>query len=170
MARRKKIDKYQQLDIIAALYGKEVPIEEKQEEVATEKKAVNLFDFVKDIRQYKNGNMLDEEQNLSSFDTYMILRALGMKESDIPFCKMASEFSSVLDKKQMYNLLLELIDKDPRGFYRFIPNEKEQKHELIGHVVSYFKCSEKEAFEYITIMGDEWAEKIKEKFGDFEIE
>lgn len=170
---RKKSEKtknLEQLDIIAAMHDRDVIVEKKEEKVLTEKKTISIFDFIKDIRIFKQGNMLDEEQNLSSFIPFMILRGLSMKESELEFCNFLSRYSSVLDKKEMYQLLLASIEKDPRGFYKWIKSEKEEKLEFIVHVSRYFKCSEKEAQEYIKLMGDDWATQVKEKFGDFEIE
>lgn len=170
---RKKSEKNKnlaQLDIIAAMHDRDVVVEKKEEEVLTEKKTISIFDFIKDIRIFKQGNLLDEEQNLSSFLPYMILRGLSMKESELEFCNFLSRYSGVLDKREMYQLLIASIEKDPRGFYKWIKSEKEEKLEFITHVAKFYKCSEKEAQEYIQLMGDEWAVQIKEKFGDFEIE
>jgi hypothetical protein len=171
MVRKKTTkQKLEQLDIVAAMHGKDVIVEKKTEEVLTEKKTISIFDFIKDIRIFKQGNLLDEEQNLSSFVPYMIFRGLSMKESELEFCNFLAKYMQVLDKKELYQLLIACIEKDPRGFYKWIKSDKENNYDSIKYISNFFKCSEKEAQEHLELMGAEWAEKVKEKFGDFELE
>lgn len=154
-----------QTDIVSAFRGKDEVFDElDDEEVYTKKKAVGLFDFVNDIRKSKSGELLDAEENLSSWNSYMILQALSMKEDDILFCNFFNKYQSSMTKKQMYLALNYIIPRDNK-FYTWIKNKKDPSHDLISFVSTYFECSSTESLEYINIMGDEWAENIKNKFG-----
>lgn len=167
MARKAKASDFKQLDIISALRGKDVFVkEDEQEEKKEESKKLTFFDFINDIRKYKNGDMLDDEQNQTAFNSYMVIRGLSAKYEDAWLCNYFNKYSGVLTKKQLYLSLMYTIPKD-FGFYKWIKNTSEDNSEEIKLIAKYFKCSEKEALEYVKIMGEEWAQKIKEKFGDF---
>jgi hypothetical protein len=166
MARKSKLDTLKQLDIIAAMKGNEVFVEEEKEEILTESKSLSPFDFINDIRKFKTGTLLDKEQNLSSFESFMIIKGLSMKLSDVPVLNFANKYSSVLDKKQMYMLLSCIIEKDST-FYRWIKTENGELNDYTDYVAKYFECSKNEAHDYIKILGDEFGKEIKNKFGDF---
>lgn len=167
MAKQKKSN-LQQIDILSALKDKELFVEDKVEETNEEKKSYTPFDFVNDIRKSKKGDMLDKEQYISSFDSFMVIKALSMKENDVYILNMVNKFIGTIDKKTMYNLLVNVIPKD-YSFYKWIKSKNEDKKDNIDAIVSYFKCSKKEANEYLHVMGESWGNQIKKKFGDFTI-
>lgn len=158
-----------QLDIHAALKDKELIVESKVDNKEEKTKSLSIFDFINDIRKFKKGNLLNDEKNLSSWNTYMILRGLSMKEEDIPICDTINQYVNNMDKKEAYITMLNLIPKD-YNFHPWIKNKKEDLREEIKMVSRYFECSEHESLEYINIMGETWVEKIKYKFGDFHCE
>jgi hypothetical protein len=157
-----------QLDIIAASRGRDVFVEDKSIESEAKQKKLNLFDFVNDIRRFKYGNMLQPEGNERLFDSFMILRALSMKEDDVLLCNEVNMYTSTLTKEQFYKLLISVIPKD-FSFHPWINNKKEDNKPQIQFIAKYFECSEQEALDYLNIMGTEWADRIKDKFGDFSV-
>jgi hypothetical protein len=74
-----------QLNIEEALRSREVVVEEKQQlkDMDLSQKKISLFDFVKEIRNVKDENLLDDEQNEKEFNPYIILRALSMNPNDL---------------------------------------------------------------------------------------
>jgi succinate dehydrogenase flavin-adding protein (antitoxin of CptAB toxin-antitoxin module) len=169
MAKRKKTTKksdFKQTDIVSAFRGKEVvfDLDEQDDKVETPKKSLSLFDFVDDIRKHKTGTLLDSEENQSSWNSYMILQTLSMKEADVPIANFFNKYQGTMTKKQLYTALIYLVPTDKR-FYKWIKNKSEVKHELSSFVAEYFECSQTQAIEYIHVMGEEWAESIKDKFG-----
>jgi succinate dehydrogenase flavin-adding protein (antitoxin of CptAB toxin-antitoxin module) len=145
-----------------ALKGKESFVKSDEEDV--KQKKLGLFDFVNDIRKTKSGELLNDESNLTAWNSYMTLQALSMKEEDIPLLNFFNKYTSSMTKKQMYQSLTFWVPKDSR-FYKWISKETAEKDEVSPYVSKYFSCSLKEAKEYVNIMGIEWAESIKEKFG-----
>lgn len=164
MVKKSKVSELKQLDILAAFRNEEifveVPVEEK-----IEKSTLTPWDFVNDIRKFKTGKMLDDDQNHSMFDKYMILRFLSMKTTDMFIVNFFNEYSSIMTKEQLYIALVHFIPKD-NGFYKYIKGLKEEKGKYIEFVARYYECSEEEAFDYIQAMGDDWAKMIRDKFGD----
>lgn len=160
--RKKKENKFKQLDIISAINGKEKFFEEEKEE--TKSKSIGLFDFINDIRKTKKCDLLDEEENISKWNNYMILYTLSMKEKDVPLLNYFNKYIGSMSKKQMYISMTHLIPKDYK-FYKFIKNSKSIKDECIKYVSKYYEISYKEAYEYIDILGEEWSNSIKDKFG-----
>lgn len=171
MAKAKKKSEYKQLDIFAASKGKDEVYFSKEDEIMeeeiTQKKAVGLFEFIDDIRKHKKGTMLDEEKNVSSWNTFMILQALSMKEDDVLFCNFLNQFQGTMSKQQMYQALVQLIPKD-NTFHKWIKSNGQEKSDYAEYVSKYFLCSEKEAIEYIQLQGEDWAKSIKSKFGGLE--
>lgn len=166
MAKRKtKKSDYHQQDIVAAFRGKDAIFDnEEDDKVDTPKKALGLFDFINDLRKTKSGTLLDAEENVSSWNSFMILQALSMKEADVPIANFFNKYQGSMTKKQLYIALTYLVPSDKR-FYKWVKGPNEDKSELSSYVAKYFECPQVEALEYISIMGEDWAEEIKSKFG-----
>jgi len=165
MAKKKqKKSKYKQQDIISAFRNKDAIFDLDEEDQETPKKSLGLFDFINDLRKDKTCKLLDSEENISSWNSYMILQTLSMKEADVPIVNFFNKYQGTMTKKQLYTALTYLIPEDKR-FYKWIKGPNEEKNELTTYVSKYFECPQKEALDYINIMGQEWAESIKEKFG-----
>lgn len=159
----KKKLKLKQYDVEDALKGKESFVENDDEEEIKLKK-LGLFDFVNDIRKTKSGTLLDKEENISAWNSYMIIQALSMKLDDVEILNYFNKFTSTMSKKAMYESLLYWIAKDPK-FYKWIGKESTPiDNETVESVSKYFECSTREAKDYIDVMGDEWAENIKNKY------
>lgn len=158
-----KNDEMKQLDILAAAKGKDEFIE-LEEEIKEQKSKITIFDFVNDIRKTKKMDMLDKEENLPIWNSYMILQALSMKEGDVFLCNLLNKYSGILSKQQMYQALTYLIPRD-HNFHRWIKKTNVVPNENSESVSRYFECSLSEAEEYIKVMGLDWSEQIKNQFG-----
>lgn len=168
MKKQKPKDKFVQLDIDAAMAGRDEFIQQEiEDEVFTTQSAknVSLFDIVNDIRRTKNGKFLDTESGEKSFSSFMVLRALSMNSNDVALCNILNEYQGLIPKKAMYEALLGLIQKD-RSFYKYINSNSETKfHCLVDKVAKYYEIPKSHAQEFIDIMGEEWAFDINDKFG-----
>jgi hypothetical protein len=82
-----------------------------------------LFEFVKDITTYKNGNL-----PLESYNVFLINRWLSFVNPQI--CSAINESTNALgniDKEQHYKLLLKLYPKSKVPFIKYIKKVKEEK-------------------------------------------
>lgn len=130
----------------------------------TEKKQKsNLFNILDDIRIYKTGTLLEDDGNLKDFNNYKVLKFLSMDRGCIQDCNTLNQYQGILEKKQMYDLLLEVIPKNS-NFIKFIGPKKETI-KYIEFIEAYFECSRKEAIEYINLKGEDWASEIMKEFG-----
>jgi len=60
-----------------------------------------------------------------------------------------------------------LIPKKKR-FFKYVKGIRKSKSKYQEYVARYYKCSNKEADEYIAMLGDDWAKNIKKEFGQTE--
>lgn len=161
---------YQQTDIISAIRGKDKILEDDESDIVEKKKSLSPFDFAKDILFFKKGNLMDTEEGEKAFNPYMVLKILSMHDDIhddvILFSALFDKYQQVLNKKQLYMGLVSTISQRRIDFKPFI-KQKNEKHEIAEHVANYFKCSIKQASEYINIMGQDWVNTFKAKFGDF---
>jgi len=128
-------------------------------------KSTALFDVIKDIKYYKKGDMLDVEgsEAEAAYNNFIAMRFLSMNEGLCPLVNTVNHLQDVLDKKDMYKLLIELIP-ETNSFDGFI-KAKTDKEQYEEEIAQYYECSIKEAREYVKIMGLEWAEQIHKSFG-----
>jgi sulfatase maturation enzyme AslB (radical SAM superfamily) len=128
-------------------------------------KSTALFDVIKDIKYYKNGDMLDVEgsEAEAAYNNFIAMRFLSMNESLCPLVNTVNHLQDVFDKKEMYKLLIELVP-ETNSFDGFI-KAKTDKEQYEEEIAQYYECSIKEAREYVKIMGLEWAEQIHKSFG-----
>jgi hypothetical protein len=91
---------------------------------------------------------------------------------DNDYCELVnmvnkSSLTKFLSKKQQYDLLMEII---PKGkVYLKSPRGKSTggttKDDYIIKVAEFFEVSQREARQYISLMGTEWADNVLSKFG-----
>jgi hypothetical protein len=122
-----------------------------------------FYKVIEDIRFKKEGNLLDQDENLKAFNNFMALRFLSMDRDNIDIVNALNQFQGVLDKKAMYELLVDVIPQQ-KGYIKYISNKKKEK-DYVSHICDYYQCSPKEAEEYIKIKGEEWAKEIVTQFG-----
>jgi hypothetical protein len=162
----KKKPTYQQLDIMAALRGKDVIFEDKNVEIDATIKKITPIDICKDIRWDKSGKCLDTEAGKQAFVPFLIIKILSMDTTICPLLNTIQQYMSVLSKEQLYVMLLDMVPKD-KGFYKYIKNAETEEVSYLNYVTKYFQCSKKEAKEYADLLGKEWTQKFINKCGDF---
>lgn len=160
MARQKKNKEINILDIDDAMMDKETIIENVDQEIETKNKSLTPFDFVKDIRGSKNGDLLDDEENEKAWNTFMVLRVLSMNDNDVDVCNILNQYQGIIPKKAMYEALLGFIPSD-RTFYRYVNTKGKSFNSCVEYVSRYYEIPQKEAQEFIEIMGEQWANDIK---------
>jgi hypothetical protein len=122
-----------------------------------------FYVVIEDIRFKKEGNLLDEDENLKAFNNYMALRFLSMDRDNIDIVNMLNQYQGVMDKKQMYEILVDVIPPK-KTFIRYVSTKKKES-EYIPFICEYYQCSPKEAEEYVKIKGEDWAKDIVKQFG-----
>jgi hypothetical protein len=123
-----------------------------------------LFDIINDIKLHKKGDLLDSEEYENAFNNFMVMRFLAQNDDICEIVNMINEYQAVLSKKQLYKLLLLIVPRT-KSFDGFTKGMNREDDENIKYVSLYFECSLKEAREYITILGSEWAQGIRNRFG-----
>ena len=123
-----------------------------------------LFDILNDIKLYKKGNLLDSSEYEKAFDKFMIMRFLSMNDDICEIINYVNDFQDILSKKQLYNLLIELVPVT-KSYDPYIKSNAEETSEGAKKVAEYYQCSIKDANEYIKIMGVDWLDILKSKFG-----
>lgn len=129
-----------------------------------QKKDPNVFyKIIDDIRQKKQGDLLEDDENLKAFNNYMALRFLSMDRNNIDIVNGLNQYQGVLEKKQMYDLLIDLIPAQ-RGYIKYVSTKKKE-NEYIDYICDYYSCSPSEAQEYLEIKGEEWAKELINEYG-----
>lgn len=124
-----------------------------------------FYKIIEDIRFKKQGDLLNDDENLKAFTNFMALRFLSMDRDNIDIINGLNQFQGVMDKKSMYDILIDVIPPKS-GYIRYISNKKaSEDSEYVTAVCDYYQCSPKEASEYIDIKGEEWAKEILMQFG-----
>lgn len=162
---KKKKQEYVQLDIMAAFKGKDVIFKEEEEEKIKITK-MTPFDICKDILKFKTGKCLETEEGKKAFVPFIILKTLSMNAELCPMLNGIQQYSQVLSKEQLYELLLHMTPRDTR-YHPYIQTKEEEIHQELAIIQKFFECSKREAQEHVKLMGDEWAKKFITKCGDF---
>lgn len=123
-----------------------------------------LFDIINDIKWHKTGTLLDNEDYEKAFNSFIVMRMLAQNADACGWVNMINEYQQVLSKKELYKFLIAIIPK-AKTYDGFTKSESIEDDETVKYVAMYHECSLKEAREYITVMGKEWAIEIKNRFG-----
>ena len=123
-----------------------------------------FFEILKDISFGKKDNLDKEELFNKAFLPYMISRYLSMVPELSSYVNIINKFQGVLDKKQIYHLLVSVIPKKHR-FFKYIKKSKEVD---IGEIANYFEISLKEAIEYIKL-NPHLRKEVKSQFGGLKL-
>ena len=120
-----------------------------------------LSEFLKDIIQRKKGDLLDLPENELQFNPYIIQRFLSMQSAMM--CDIVNQTTNpkmgVLDKKQIYLLMLSVVPKLRSTSFKYIKkeetgiilNEKEKK--AVDMLAQRYKLSKKDIEKYIKDLG-----------------
>jgi hypothetical protein len=129
------------------------------------KKSSALFDFLNDITWDKK-NILDNE-NRHAYSRFMITKFLSMHEPYLPIVDVyLNKYQGCLEDEEFHKLCIALIPRK-KVFLKYIqgkPHVNECK-ESLKVIMDYFEISQREAFDFYQIAGDDMVEKIKEMYG-----
>ena len=123
-----------------------------------------LFDIINDIKWNKTGDLLDNEDYEKAFNSFIVMRMLAQNAETCEWVNMVNEYQQTLTKKQMYTLLVALIPK-AKTYDGFVKSVSLEDDDNIKYVSKYYECSLKEAREYVIILGEEWSQGIRNRFG-----
>lgn len=91
---------------------------------------MNIFDVLKDIIETKNGDMLDNFDNLQEFQPYIVCRWLSMYGEDYAqlLDSTVNEVYPGIESKEMwYKLLMAVVPQGKYRFTQYIKKPKQQK-------------------------------------------
>ena len=125
--------------------------------------ARTIFDWLKEITQYKSpwGSFSDEDKE--SFNSYMIHRYVSMYE---PYVDLVNQVQKLpyTDKEKIYNVYKEFVPKQ-NVYLRYIKGVKQPKSNMAEYLQKYYQCSLKEAKEYVEILEAQELDVIFRKMG-----
>ena len=111
----------------------------------------NIFDWLKVINTTKPPVESFTDKDWEVWNSYMIHRFLSMNKD---FIEIVNNIQEILpqDKKKIYSIYKEFIPKNNK-WNKYIKSKiKQPNKDLVDHIRDYFKCSSKEAKEYIYIL------------------
>ena len=115
-------------------------------------KQFNIFDWLKEITIHKSDwNSFNEEQK-EQFIPYMINRFLSMNNYYIDIVNIVQKIPYT-EKEKIYNVYKSLLPK--RNVYLKYIKSSTPTHpqKLLEYLATYAECSQKEANEYIPLLG-----------------
>ena len=111
----------------------------------------NIFDWLKAINTTKPPIESFTDKDWEVWNSYMIHRFLSMDRSNI---EIVNDIQEILptDKKKIYSIYKEFIPKNNK-WNKYIKSKiKQPNKNLVDYIKDYFKCSSKEAKEYIYLL------------------
>ena len=111
----------------------------------------NIFDWLKAINTTKPPVESFTDKDWEVWNSYMIHRFLSMNKD---FIEIVNNIQEILpqDKKKIYSIYKEFIPKNNK-WNKYIKSKiKHPNKDLVDHIRDYFKCSSKDAKEYIYIL------------------
>ena len=111
----------------------------------------NIFDWLKAINTTKPPIESFTDKDWGVWNSYMIHRFLSMDRSNI---EIVNDIQEILptDKKKIYSIYKEFIPKNNK-WNKYIKSKiKQPNKDLVDYIKDYFKCSSKEAKEYIYLL------------------
>lgn len=112
-----------------------------------------LFDHVKEIKENQDKNYYNNlnEEEIKSFNKYMILRVLSMNKERIKIISELSKYQTDLSNELFYKLLISKLQKDYK-FYKYIKkNIAGINGEVIDSIKNWYNIGYKDAMEYYKI-------------------
>ena len=111
----------------------------------------NIFDWLKAINTTKPPIESFTDKDWEVWNSYMIHRFLSMDRSNI---EIVNDIQEILPtgKKKIYSIYKEFIPKNNK-WNKYIKSKiKQPNKDLVDYIKDYFKCSSKEAKEYIYLL------------------
>tara|TARA_B100000497_G_scaffold26177_1_gene30889 strand:+ start:297 stop:710 length:414 start_codon:yes stop_codon:yes gene_type:complete len=111
----------------------------------------NIFDWLKAINTTKPPVESFTDKNWEVWNSYMIHRFISMNPDYIEVVNYVQDFPPQ-EKRMIYSIYKEFIPKNNKWNKYIKSRVKQPNKDLIDHIKNYFKCSSKEAKEYINIL------------------
>ena len=121
---------------------------------------MNPFDHIKNLhtKQRSWDDFNDEEKK--SFNIYIINKALSMNPNYLDIVNMVQRYTNnMLNPKEVFNLYYNLLPNKFR-FYKWIKGTKDKNKEKYQILAQHFKCSSREAKDYIELLNKKEINKI----------
>ena len=121
---------------------------------------MNPFDHIKNLhtKQRTWNDFNDEEKK--SFNIYIINKALSMNPNYLDIVNMVQRYTNnMLNPKEVFNLYFNLLPNKFR-FYKWIKGTKDKNKEKYQILAQHFKCSSREAKDYMELLDKKEINKI----------
>lgn len=124
----------------------------------------NLFDWLKEINQYKSDSDSFTNRDWDLFNSYMIHRFMSMDRNFIELSNIAQTFPPD-NKKQIYEFYKEYVPKNKR-FNRYIKAKSTPPSDiLLENIAEHYEISKKEAIDYVNMLGINEVNRILQQRG-----
>lgn len=124
----------------------------------------NLFDWLKEINQYKSDSDSFTNRDWDLFNSYMIHRFMSMDRNFIELSNIAQTFPPD-NKKQIYEFYKEYVPKNKR-FNRYIKAKSNPPSDiLLENIAHHYEISKKEAIDYVNMLGINEVSRILQQRG-----
>ena len=111
----------------------------------------NIFDWLKAINNTKPPVESFTDIDWEVWNSYMIHRFLSMNPDYIEVVNYVQDFPPQ-EKRMIYSVYKEFIPKNNKWNKYIKSKVKQPNKDLVDHIKDYFKCSSKEAKEYINML------------------
>ena len=121
---------------------------------------MNPFDHIKNLhtKQRSWDDFNDEEKK--SFNIFIINKALSMNPNYLDIVNMVQRYTNnMLNPKEVFNLYFNLLPNKFR-FYKWIKGTKDKNKEKYQILAQHFKCSSREAKDYMELLDKKEINKI----------
>jgi hypothetical protein len=119
---------------------------------------MNLFDWLNEITYYKRDWDKFTPDDKDEFNTYMIHRFISMNPNYIDVVNLIQRYPNC-SKKNIYQFYCDLLPKQ-KQFFKYIKSKIKDDKETIDKIADYYKCSTREAKEYVSILNEEQINKV----------
>ena len=125
---------------------------------------MNLFDWLNEITYTKRDWNSFTEDEQSSFSPYIVHRYVSMYYGYVDIANIAQKLP-MTESEKIYTIYKTMLPKK-KMFLKYIKSKnKKSNKELLQYISEYFKCSFREADNYITILKNKGVKSILEEMG-----
>ncbi len=125
---------------------------------------MNLFDWLNEITYTKRDWNSFTEDEQSSFSPYIVHRYVSMYYGYVDIANIAQKLP-MTESEKIYTIYKTMLPKK-KMFLKYIKSKnKKSNKELLQYISGYFKCSFREADNYITILKNKGVKSILEEMG-----
>ena len=111
----------------------------------------NIWDWLKQINSIKADPDSFSDEDWELWNSYMVHRFMSMNSDYLDLVNEAQRISPQ-NKKQIYSIYREFIPKNNKWNKYIKSNIKQPNKDLVEYIKNYYKCSAKEAKEYLGIL------------------